>query len=300
MAVAQAQRVCDLLQSHHPELTEPDCIEMVKIVTTGDRVQDRTLAEIGGKELFAKEIEEALLAGEIDLAVHSLKDVATVLPAGLCLACVLERDDPRDAWLSRDRLSLSDLPDGSIVGTASLRRRAQILNLRPGLEARPLRGNANTRMRKLHLGDVDATLLAISGLRRIGSAHVATEILSPEILLPAVGQGAIVAECREDDDGTRHYLEPLNHLPSQLATDAERALLEALDGSCHTPIAALAEIGDDGAMRLRGLVAQPDGARIWRVERQGGADEAAMLGRDAGEELVRTIGPAFDSLRASN
>lgn len=295
--MAQTRRVGSLLAAHHADLAEDGAIELVRIQTTGDKIQDRTLADIGGKELFTKEIEEALIAGRIDLAVHSLKDVPTFLPPHLCISCVIERDDPRDAWLSRNGARINELGHGAVVGTASLRRQAQLLSLRPDLNVQPIRGNAGTRMRKLAQGDVEATLLAISGLHRLGEGHVATEVLDTDTMLPAVAQGAIGIECRTDDKRTRDYLEPLEHRPSRLTTDAERAFLAALDGSCHTPIAALAELHAETSMRLRGLVAKPDGSQVWRVERIGERGEAALLGTHAGEELAGSVGPVLASLR---
>jgi hydroxymethylbilane synthase len=196
MALHQTALVRDRLVAAHPELAAKGAVEIMTIRTTGDRVQDRLLAEIGGKGLFAKEIEEALIAGHIDLAVHSLKDLETWLPAGVAIACVLPRDDPRDAFLSMKATSLAALPQGERVGTASLRRQAQLLRRRPDLKILPIRGNANTRIRKLHSGEIDALVLALCGLERLGKAELATEILSREIMLPAVGQGALTLECR--------------------------------------------------------------------------------------------------------
>src|ERR1700730_5253604 len=196
MALHQTALVCDRLVAARPELAANGAVEIATIRTTGDRVQDRLLAEIGGKGLFVKEIEEALIAGHIDLAVHSLKDLETWLPAGLAIACVLPRDDPRDAFLSTSAASLAALPKGARVGTASLRRQAQLLRRRPDLTILPIRGNVNTRMRKLDAGEIDALVLALCGLERLGKAELATEILSREIMLPAVGQGALALECR--------------------------------------------------------------------------------------------------------
>jgi hydroxymethylbilane synthase len=193
--------------------------------------------EIGGKGLFAKEIEEALIAGHIDLAVHSLKDLETWLPAGLAIACVLPRDDPRDAFLSMKATSLAALPQGARVGTASLRRQAQLLRRRPDLKILPIRGNANTRIRKLHSGEIDALVLALCGLERLGKAELATEILSRDVMLPAVGQGALALECRAADEALRQLLAPLHDPRSAACAGAERAMLAALDGSCRTPIA---------------------------------------------------------------
>jgi hydroxymethylbilane synthase len=291
MALAQTNRVCDLLARHHSNLGASGAIETVVIRTTGDAVQDRTLADIGGKQLFTKEVEEALIAGTVDLAVHSLKDVPTWLPDGLTIGCVLERDDPRDAWLCPSGASLDGLPAKALVGTASLRRQAQILHRRPDLEVAPIRGNAGTRMRKLSEGRFDATLLALSGLQRLAQLDMVTEVLTYDEMLPAVAQGAIGVECRMGDDAVLRLLEPLNHEPSNLCTRAERALLAKLDGSCRTPIAGLAEETGNGTVRLRGLVAAPDGTRLWRAEREGLISDAERIGDDAGAELLAGIGP---------
>jgi len=287
LALAQAHEVRDLLLA-----AGGAGIEIVEIKTTGDKILDRPLADIGGKGLFTKEIDEALVDGRVDLAVHSTKDLETWLAPGLVLAAVLEREDPRDAFISKTAHSLDALPRGAVVGTASLRRQAQILNHRPDLRVQPLRGNVQTRMRKLGAGEVDATLLALAGLRRLGMADVATEILEPERLLPAVGQGAIGITCRDADAPTLAVLATLNHAESMVRVKAERAMLAALDGSCRTPIAGLAEITGDG-LRLRGLVARPDGSEIVATARSGAPADAEAMGRDAGEELKRRAGPGF-------
>jgi len=289
MALAQANQVRNLLAARYEELTQPGALETVVVKTTGDMILDRTLADIGGKELFTKEIEEALYRNEIDLAMHSLKDMPTFLPPNLMIACVLERDDPRDAWLSPSGQSLADLAPGAIVGTASLRRQSQILHVRPDLRVEPIRGNAGTRMTKLSEGNYSATLLAISGLRRLNLEKVVTQILDYDDFLPAVAQGAIAVECREADEKTRAYLAPLNHAESQQRVDMERAFLAVVNGSCRTPIAGLAEIIGDDEMWFRGLVARPDGTEIWRVERRCTIHEALGVGKDAGEELKAQI-----------
>jgi len=293
LALAQAQEVRDRLVLAHPELAADDAVEIVVIKTTGDRVQDRTLAEIGGKGLFTKEIEEALLDGRIDVAVHSMKDVPTWLPDGLALGAILPREDPRDALFARHGGSLAELPAGTVVGTASLRRQAQVLLLRPDLEVVPLRGNVQTRLRKLDEGQVDATLLAIAGLRRLGMAERVTALLAPEEMLPAVAQGAIGLEIRADDAATHALIAALDDPLSARRVTAERACLAVLDGSCRTPIAALAEFEDAATLHLRALVCMPDGSRVERAERHGPAAEAEALGRDAGEALRAAAGPAF-------
>ena len=237
MALHQTTLVRDRLVAAHPDLAAPGAVEIVTIRTTGDRVQDRRLAEIGGKGLFTKEIDQALIDGHVDLAVHSLKDVETWLPEGLEIACVLARDDPRDVFLSQNAPSLAALPRGACIGTASLRRQAQLLRYRADLRIVPIRGNVNTRMRKLAEGEVDAVVLALCGLQRLDQAEEATDILSREIMLPAVGQGALAVECRIGDDKLQRLLTPLHDLGSAACVGAERAMLAALDGSCRTPIA---------------------------------------------------------------
>jgi hydroxymethylbilane synthase len=292
MALRQTGRVHDGLVAAHPELAAPGAVEIVAIRTTGDRVQDRPLAEIGGKGLFAKEIDQALLDGRIDLAVHSLKDLETRLPDGIAIACVLPRDDPRDALLSRDGAGLAQLPRGAIVGTSSLRRQAQLLRCRPDLKVAPFRGNADTRIRKLDQGEVAATLLALCGLERLGLAARASEILTPEIMLPAVGQGALVVAARAGDEAMQRLLTPLHDPPSAACVTAERAMLAALDGSCRTPIAGLARIAA-GALRLDGLLLTPDGSEAIAARRQGAPADAEALGHDLGAELRGRAGPAF-------
>ena len=266
---------------------------VVAIRTSGDRIQDRTLAEAGGKGLFTKEIDQALLDGGIDLAVHSMKDVPTWLADGLALPCMLEREDPRDVFISEAAPSLARLAPGAVVGTASLRRQAQILRRRPDLNVVPFRGNVETRLRKLGEGQADATLLALAGLKRLGMAHVATQVIEPDEILPAVGQGAIGIICRDGDGRVAGALAALNHARTMERVTAERAMLEVLDGSCRTPIAALAEVDDGGAMLLRGLISSPDGARVYETERRGPATEARAMGRDAGRELLELAGPGF-------
>ena len=294
LALAQAREVRRRLGVAHAALRDEAAVEIVVIKTTGDRVQDRTLAEIGGKGLFTKEIEEALLDGRIDAAVHSMKDVPTWLPDGLIIDAILPREDPRDAFFSRDGEGLADLPAGAVVGTASLRRQAQVLLRRPDLTVVPLRGNVPTRLRKLADGQVDATLLAAAGLKRLGMADRITGLMAPEDMLPAVAQGAIGLELREDDESTRERIAPLGDGPSAQRVAAERACLEVLDGSCRTPIAALAELEDGGeTLALRGLVVMPDGSRAHRAEARGGAGEAAAIGREVGARLRAAAGPAF-------
>ena len=292
MALRQTALVRDRLAAAHPDLGEVGAIEIVTIRTTGDRVQDRLLAEIGGKGLFAKEIEEALVAAHIDLAVHSLKDLETWLPDGLVIACVPPRDDPRDVLVSAKRVGLASLSRGAKVGTASLRRQAQLLRQRPDLTIVPVRGNVNTRMRKLDAGEVDALVLALCGLQRLGVAGLATEILPREIMLPAVGQGALAVECRASDEASRCLLEPLHDPISAACVSAERAMLAALDGSCRTPIAGLAEV-DGNRLTVEGLLLKTDGRGEIRGQREGPIADAEALGAELGADLRHHAGPGF-------
>jgi hydroxymethylbilane synthase len=292
LALRQTALVRERLIEAHADLGATDAVEIVTIRTTGDRVQDRPLAEIGGKGLFAKEIEEALYDGRADLAVHSLKDLETRLPAGLALAAILPREDPRDAFVARAAASLAALPPGAKIGTSSLRRRAQLLWRRPDLQIVPLRGNVDTRLGKLAAGELDAIVLALCGLDRLGHAGRASEILEPETMLPAVGQGALAVECRADDERVHALLRPLEDKDTALCVGAERAMLAALDGSCRTPIAGLAAIAG-GQMTIDGLLARPDGGAVIRARRAGPADAAVALGTALGHELRRRAGPAF-------
>jgi len=285
LALRQAEEVKARLAAAVPALAAPDAMAITVIRTTGDRVQDRTLAEIGGKGLFTKEIEEAMLAGSIDVAVHSMKDLPTVLPDGLVVDCVLPRADPRDALLSAGAVPLAGLPAGAVVGTASLRRQAQLLHRRPDLVVVALRGNVGTRMAKLESGAFAATILALAGLSRLGLAERADEVLAPEVMLPAVAQGAIGIERRAGDDRVAGWLAAIHHAPSGIAVDAERAVLARLDGSCRTPIAALATLDGEGGLVLRALVATPDGRQLTETSRAGAAVDAVRLGDDAGIEL---------------
>ncbi|MBX6322480.1 MAG: hydroxymethylbilane synthase [Rhodospirillaceae bacterium] len=300
LARAQAGLVARALAAAHPALAAPGAIDLVAIRTTGDREQNRSLAAIGGKGLFTKEIEEALLAGDIDLAVHSMKDLPTWLPDGLVIGCVLPREDPRDVLIARDAAPrLSALPRGAVLGTSSLRRQAQVLALRPDLRVVPLRGNVDTRLAKLSAGVVDATLLALAGLRRLDRAAGTGAVVSTEEILPAVAQGAIGVERRADDGAMRDLLAPIDDAASAACVAAERACLAALEGSCRTPIAALAERLDPdapagrGRLRLRALVALPDGSVVHRDERVGPEAAPEALGHAAGEALQKRAGPAF-------
>jgi hydroxymethylbilane synthase len=286
LALAQARMVQAALSAHGAQLT----IEVIR--TSGDRIQDRPLAEAGGKGLFTKEIEEALLAGSIDLAVHSAKDMPTVLPDGLMLVACLPREDVRDAFISRGAPSLRDLPHGAVVGTASLRRQAMVKRLRPDVSVVPLRGNVETRLRKLEAGDVDATLLALAGLKRLGLADKATALLDTQDFLPAVGQGAITIEARIGDARTRELLAAIDHADTSAALVCERAFLAVLDGSCRTPIAGYAVLEGE-AISFRGMILRPDGSEALKTSRVGRRDDAAALGADAGAELKRRAPAGF-------
>jgi len=269
-----------------------DAIEFNIIRTTGDSIQDRPLAEEGGKGLFTKEIEEALLDGRIDLAVHSAKDMPTVLPAGLMLAACLEREDPRDVFISRKAKSLAELPQGATLGTASLRRQAIAKRARRDFKVMLLRGNVDTRLRKLDEGQVDATILALAGLKRLGLMDRGTTIMSAEEFLPAVGQGAIGIEARENDTRTREILARIDHADTSTALAAERAFLAVLNGSCKTPIAGHATVSGN-AVHFRGLIARPDGAAAHDIAGTGKCQDAIKIGAEAGHEIKRLAGPGF-------
>jgi hydroxymethylbilane synthase len=292
LALAQTDLVRQALAAAHPELAAPDALEVAAIRTTGDRVTDRPLAELGGKGLFCKEIEAALLERRIDLAVHSIKDLPTLLTDGLTIGAVLEREDPRDVLIARPPATIASLPHAAVVGTASVRRRAQLLAQRPDLRVVGFRGNVDTRLRKLAAGEVDAALLALAGLRRLGIGDAGGVVLALEEMLPAVGQGAIGIECRADDVARLALLAAIDHVASSACVQAERALLAALDGSCHTPIAGHAAIAA-GRLHLRALVARPDGSACLRAERVGPPRDALRLGQEAGAELKARAGPGF-------
>jgi len=291
LAMVQTETVAALLRETHPDLAE-DGLLIDAVKTTGDIILDRPLSEIGGKGLFTKELDRALMDRRIDLAVHSMKDLETWLPEGMAIACILPRADPRDAFIGATVARMDDLPQGARVGTASLRRRAQLLARRPDLDVDVIRGNVQTRLAKLKAGEFDATFLALAGLDRLGCPEVATEVIETDVLLPACAQGAVGVTCRADDVATLALLAPLDHTPTRIAVMCERAMLDALDGSCRTPIAGLAEI-DGETIRLRGLVARPDGSEIISGAREGHVSEAEALGRALGEDLKGQTGPGF-------
>ncbi len=290
LALAQAREVVQRLTDAH-QLAESR-FEIVVIKTSGDRIQDRPLSEAGGKGLFTKEIEDALLSGAIDLAVHSMKDMATVLPSGLGIAACLPREDPRDAFISPRWGGLAELPPGAVVGTSSLRRQAQVLRKRPDLKVIPFRGNVDTRLRKLDEGTAEATFLACAGLKRLGRSDRITAPVPIEIMLPAIAQGAIGVETRADDEAANKLVAPLNHQPTALCIAAERAFLARLDGSCRTPIAGLATL-QNARLTLRGQILTPDGAQSHETTYEGLPQEAVRMGDEAASELLGRAGPAF-------
>ncbi|WP_304361578.1 hydroxymethylbilane synthase [Collimonas fungivorans] len=273
LAMWQAEHVRERLSALYP-----DCnIEILGMTTRGDQILDRTLSKVGGKGLFVKELEVAMAEGRADLAVHSLKDMPMELPPGFVLSAVLEREDPRDAFVSNDYASLEQLPAGAIVGTSSLRRQALIAARFPLLQIKPLRGNLGTRLAKLDRGEYAAIILAAAGLKRLGLADRITAPIEPEQSLPAPGQGAMAIEIRADRADLQEILAPLNHLPTELAVTAERTLSRAFGGSCQVPLAAFATIDGD-QMRLRAMIATPDGLRVAVADASGAADAPEMLG----------------------
>lgn len=290
LALAQAHETRDRLMAAH-DLPEA-AFQIAVIKVTGDQIQDRALKDIGGKGLFTREIEEALLAGGIDIAVHSMKDMPTLQPDGLELGCFLPREDVRDAFVSPGFGSLADLPSGAVVGSSSLRRRAQLTHRRPDLRLVEFRGNVQTRMKKLEEGVAAATFLAMAGLNRLGIGHVARSAISVEEMLPAVAQGAIGVERRAGDDRLAALLTAIHDVPTGLRLAAERAFLLRLDGSCNTPIAGLAELAGD-RLRLRGELLRPDGSARVAGEIDGPAADGAALGDTLARQLLAEAGPGF-------
>jgi len=293
LALAQAHEVRRRLARAHGIDEERIAIRVIR--TSGDVIQDRALLEAGGKGLFTKEIEEALLAGLIDLAVHSSKDVPTFLPENTFLSAFLPREDVRDVFISHRAATLAELPAGSVVGTASLRRQAMVLRLRPDLKVKVFRGNVETRLRKLAEGEADATLLALAGLRRLGMADKATQILSVDEFLPAVGQGAVAIESRRDDDRIAQFVARITDPDTETALAAERSFLALLDGSCRTPIGGHCRV-EGASIRFRGMIISPDGRTAYETSREGPRAEAVALGADAARELRGRAGEAFFTL----
>jgi len=281
LALWQAEHVRARLEALHPGLT----VELVKMTTEGDKILDAPLAKVGGKGLFVKELEQALFDRRADIAVHSLKDVTVLLPEGLHIPVIGEREDPRDALVSNHFDSLAALPSGARVGTSSLRRQCQLRALLPQIEVVNLRGNVNSRLAKLDAGEFDAIILAAAGLKRLGFEERIRTELAPEVLLPAVGQGAICIECRADDSEVNRLIAPLHHVPTAICVAAERALNARLEGGCQVPIAAFAELDTD-MLHLRALVGEPDGSRVIHGDIQGEALRAEQLGADLAAELL--------------
>ena len=281
LAVTQAEQVAAELRRRYSDLAPV----LVKIKTSGDKFAHIPLSRVGGKGLFIKEIEEALQDGRVDLAVHSMKDVPTEITSGLSIAAILERKNPSDALISRQGKKLHALPRGARIGTSSLRRQAQLLHYRPDLTVVPLRGNLDTRIRKLRTETLDAVVVAAAGVYRLGRQDEITEILSAEISLPAVGQGALGLEVREEDRKIHNLIAPLNHGPSALTVAAERAFLARLGGGCQVPIAAYGQLDGD-QLHLTALVSMPDGTEIVRGERQGPSDHGEEIGIALAEELL--------------
>lgn len=281
LALWQSNHIASLLREQYP-----DCqVTLKKIVTKGDRILDVPLAQIGGKGLFTKEIETELLDGTVDLAVHSLKDMPTVLPEGLCLTTITTRANVGDAFVSNKYASFSELPQGAVLGTSSLRRKAQLLAVRPDLKIVDLRGNVDTRLRKLDEGQMDAIILAAAGLERLGHADRIREIIPTTVCLPAVGQGALAIECRSDNKEVRDMLAFLNDLPTKQATDAERAFLGLIEGGCQVPIGVHAEVENDN-VKIEAVIASLDGSKVLRNNITGPAATAADLGRKLGQQML--------------
>jgi len=281
LALWQANHVKKLLEDEYHDLS----VTIKVIKTTGDKETSKPLAEIGGKALFLKEIEEQLVAGKVQAGVHSLKDVPGVMPKGLVLSAILKRDDPRDVFISKKYQSLLQLPKKAKVGTSSLRRRAQLKNFRPDFEIVPLRGNVETRLRKLHSGKMDAIVLAAAGMARLGMSSKITEYLPTTLMLPAVGQGAIAIEIREEDDVARRLLDPLNDQETMIAIQAERSFMKTLDGDCRAPIAAYAEVHGQN-LKITGMIASPDGRELIRDRMEGNIRDSVSLGENLAKQLM--------------
>jgi hydroxymethylbilane synthase len=281
LALAQSGWIKDRIESRYPDVR----VSLIQIKTKGDKILDSPLSNIGGKGLFVKEIEEALLREEVDVAVHSMKDMPADMPAGLELSVFPEREDPRDALLSVDHQSLRDLPGGSAVGTGSLRRSAQLLHMRPDIRVVPMRGNVDTRLRRLESGDLQAIILAAAGLNRLGLSDRISHLLPPGELLPAIGQGALGLEQRQGDRGVKDLLAFLNHAETEVTVRAERAFLKTLGGGCQVPVASHAHLDGD-SLTLDGLVAEPDGSRLIREQLQGSRERPEEIGVSLAERLL--------------
>ena len=288
LALWQSNHIAACLRKQYPECE----VVLKKIVTKGDRILDVPLAQIGGKGLFTKEIEEDLLSGEVDLAVHSLKDMPTVLPEGLCLTAITERANVGDAFVSNKYDSFAELPLGAVVGTSSLRRKAQLLAARPDLTIRDLRGNVDTRLRKLDEGLYDAVILAAAGLERLGHGDRIKAVIPSSVCLPAVGQGALAIECRTDDAEVRQMLDFLNDMPTVDATNAERAFLGLLEGGCQVPIGVHADVEGE-KIKIEAIIAALDGSTVLRDTIEGAADDAVALGQELGRKMLANGGQAI-------
>ncbi|MDW6022120.1 hydroxymethylbilane synthase [Mesorhizobium sp. BAC0120] len=290
LALAQASEARARLMAAHGLPEEAFAIEAIS--TSGDRIQDKPLSTAGGKGLFTKELEEALISGRIDLAVHSSKDMPTKLPDGLELSAFLPREDPRDAFIGRTARRIADLPNGATIGSSSLRRQALLLYMRPDLKVVLFRGNVHTRLRKLESGEVDGTLLAYAGLKRLSLGHIVSDLMSVEEFPPAPGQAAICIETRVGDNRIGEIVAPLNHADTAAALACERAFLGALDGSCRTPIAGYAQV-EGGRLSFSGTILRPDGREAHSVRKEGHAADAAAIGAAAGDEARAKAGPGF-------
>ena len=281
LALWQAEHVQARLQALHPGLQ----VELVTMSTRGDRILDSPLSKIGGKGLFVKELEQGMLEGSADIAVHSMKDVPAEFPEGLVLGAILEREDPQDAFVSEHFESVAALPQGAVVGTSSLRRQCQLREQRPDLQILDLRGNVGTRLAKLEAGEYAAIILACAGLKRLGLAQRITRALTPEEMLPAIAQGVIGIECRADDAATHALIDPLNDTDTRYRTLAERAMNATLSGGCQAPVAGYSEL-DNGILHLRGLVGRPDGSELVLGEISGPAADAELLGQQLADDLL--------------
>lgn len=294
LALAQAYETKRLLGLAFPELKEEGAVEIKKIMTKGDSILNQALSEIGGKGLFTKELDVALLDKSVDICVHSMKDVPTWLPAGTILASNLEREETNDVFICKKYKTLKDLPDGSVIGSASLRRQAQLLAMNPTFKVVNFRGNVQTRLKKIENEVVDATLLALAGLKRLGMTEVITDsqTIAWDDMLPAVAQGAIGIQCRTDDDQMLKYIAALNHADTKSCVDCERAFLAELDGNCRTPIAGQAKIVD-GMIEFKGIISKPDGSDMIKVDRKGALADAIAIGTLAGKDVKAIAGDKF-------
>ncbi len=285
LALAQSHEIKKLITNQHKEFqSNVDALSIQGFKTTGDNILDKNLSDIGGKGLFTKEIEEALLSNKISLAVHSMKDMPAIHPTGLDILAITKREDPRDAFISLKYKSIEELPKNAVIGTSSTRRKALLLKIRPDLKIVNFRGNINTRLNKIQQGEVDATILAVSGLKRINKEHYITSILPTSLMLPAVGQGAIGVQCRLNDHFACNLIKKINHLETSICIKAERAFLKEVDGSCKTPIAGYCEIKNDSLL-LQALIISPDGKEIYKTSKTGKLDEAKKIGKEAGIEI---------------